>query len=110
MKSELYDKHGTQLNEYHEKSSEDVVNVVHTGFIAQEVEQAARETGFDFSGVDKPKSNDDYYGLRYAEFVVPVIKAMQEQQAMIQSLKAEIEALKSSNEALRLTVNNLNSK
>ena len=30
------------------------------------------EIGFDFSGVDKPKNEEDYYGLRYSEFVVPL--------------------------------------
>ena len=66
-----------------------------TGFIAQEVEKAANELGYDFSGVDKPKNKNDYYGLRYAEFVVPLVKAMQEQQNMIEEMKAEIELLKS---------------
>lgn len=45
-----------------------------TGFIEQEVEQAAKDLGYDFSGVDKPKNADDLYGLRYAEFVVPLVK------------------------------------
>jgi hypothetical protein len=52
--------------------------ITYTGFIAQEVEAAAKDLGFDFSGVDKPKNNDDTYGLRYAEFVVPLVKAVQE--------------------------------
>ena len=52
--------------------------MVQTGFIAQEVEEAAKATGFEFSGIDKPKSDNDYYGLRYAEFVVPLVKAVQE--------------------------------
>jgi hypothetical protein len=34
--------------------------------------------GFDFSGVEKPKNEKDLYGLRYAEFVVPLVKAVQE--------------------------------
>ncbi len=48
---------------------------VTTGFIAQEVEAAAQSVGFNFSGVDTPKNENDYYGLRYAEFVVPLVKA-----------------------------------
>jgi trimeric autotransporter adhesin len=50
----------------------------HTGFIAQEVEKAASDLGYDFGGVDKPKNDQDHYGLRYAEFVVPLVKAVQE--------------------------------
>jgi uncharacterized delta-60 repeat protein len=61
--------------------------VRYTGFVAQEVEQAAKKLGYDFSGVDVPKSKDGMYGLRYAEFVVPLVKAVQEQQKEIQELK-----------------------
>ncbi len=61
-----------------------------TGFIAQEVEQAAKSLGYDFSGVDKPKNADDYYGLRYAEFVVPLVKAVQEQQDIIERQKQKL--------------------
>jgi hypothetical protein len=64
--------------------------IVYTGFIAQEVEQAARELGYDFSGVDKPQNEHSLYGLRYAEFVVPLVKAMQEQQKIIEEQRKEI--------------------
>lgn len=80
---------------------EDKSQILQSGFIAQEVEQAARELGYDFSGVDKPKNGADFYGLRYAEFVVPLVKAIQEQQKTIevlirenQELKGEIEIIK----------------
>jgi hypothetical protein len=65
-----------------------------TGFVAQEVEQAAQSIGFDFSGVDKPENEEGLYGLRYAEFVPPLVKAVQEQQAEIEALKTENERLK----------------
>jgi len=60
--------------------------IVHSGFIAQEVEQAAREVGYNFSGVDKPQREGGLYALRYADFVVPLVKAAQEQQQMIDGL------------------------
>lgn len=50
----------------------------YTGFVAQDVEKAAKELGFNFSGVDAAKNDKDLYGLRYAEFVVPLVKAVQE--------------------------------
>lgn len=59
----------------------------YSGFIAQEVETAANSVGYDFSGVDAPKNPDDFYGLRYAEFVVPLVKAVQEQQELIIELQ-----------------------
>ncbi|MFZ1692967.1 MAG: tail fiber domain-containing protein [Flavobacteriales bacterium] len=67
--------------------------VRYTGFIAQEVEQAAKTVGYDFSGVDAPKNADDLYALRYAEFTVPLVKAVQEQQALIEELMRRIEIL-----------------
>lgn len=67
--------------------------IVYTGFIAQEVEKVAKELDFDFSGIDAPKNASDFYGLRYAEFVVPLVKAVQEQQKKIEELERRIEAL-----------------
>jgi len=64
--------------------------MLQTGFIAQDVEKAASECGFEFSGVDAPKNEKDYYGLRYATFVVPLVKAVQEQQTTIDKQQATI--------------------
>jgi len=70
-------------------------NEIYTGFVAQEVEQAAKGLGFNFSGVDKPgDAANQTYALRYSDFVVPLVKAVQEQQKMIEELKKEIEELK----------------
>lgn len=49
-----------------------------TGFLAQDVDRAAQSIGYDFSGIVKPKHEQDNYSLRYAEFVVPLVKAVQE--------------------------------
>jgi trimeric autotransporter adhesin len=67
---------------------------VQIGFIAQEVEKAATEINFDFHGVSAPKNTDSHYSLRYAEFVVPLVKAVQEQQQIISSQNEVIEILK----------------
>ncbi|OWY24072.1 hypothetical protein C7N43_15875 [Sphingobacteriales bacterium UPWRP_1] len=85
------DETGDQLNR---QALQQKANITYTGFLAQEVEQAAQATGFDFSGVDKPQNDRDLYGLRYAEFVVTLVKAVQEQQEMIVELKKEITQLK----------------
>jgi hypothetical protein len=53
-------------------------NVRETGFVAQEVESLVKKTGYVFSGVEKPETENDHYSIRYAEFVVPLVKAMQE--------------------------------
>ncbi|MCD4696446.1 MAG: hypothetical protein K8S16_09430 [Bacteroidales bacterium] len=67
--------------------------IVQTGFIAQEVQEAAQSLGYDFSGVDPPKNEHDFYGLRYAEFVVPLVKAVQELAKENEELRARIEKL-----------------
>jgi len=66
---------------------------VFSGFAAQEVESAAAASGYDFSGVDKPKNANDFYGLRYGDFVVPLVKAVQEQEKMIGDQRSAIEAM-----------------
>lgn len=59
-------------------------SIRHSGFIAQEVETAAMQLGFSFSGIDVPINDKSPYGIRYAEFVVPLVKAVQEQQKIIE--------------------------
>ncbi|KAF2327746.1 tail fiber domain-containing protein [Flavobacterium ginsenosidimutans] len=71
-----------------------------SGFIAQEVETAAKSIGYEFNGIVKPQSENDFYSLRYSEFVVPLVKAVQEQQQMIESQKADIAELKAQVQAL----------
>ncbi len=60
-----------------------------SGFIAQEVETAAKAAGYDFNGLHTPQNPDDYYSLSYQQFVVPLVKAVQEQQTMIEELKKQ---------------------
>ncbi len=68
--------------------------IIYTGFIAQDVETAAQSLNYDFSGVDAAKNNKDLYGLRYSDFVVPLVKGEQELSAQNDSLRAEIAQLK----------------
>ncbi len=69
--------------------------IVYSGFIAQDVEQAAKELGYNFSGVDAAKNDKDLYGLRYAEFVVPLVKAVQELSKQQDELLKRMEKLES---------------
>ncbi|MEL6391210.1 MAG: tail fiber domain-containing protein [Bacteroidota bacterium] len=62
----------------------------YSGFIAQEVEALAMDLGYAFSGVDTPGHDDDFYGLRYATFVVPLVVAVQEQQEVIEDLASQL--------------------
>ena len=78
----------------------DIEKINFTSFIAQDVEAAAKKIEYDFSGVDK---RGKIMGLRYAEFVVPLVKAVQElsktndelkkQNATLESRLAKLEAI-----------------
>ena len=70
-------------------------NLLHTGFIAQEVEVAAKECGFNFEGVYTPKNQNENYSVAYSQFVVPLVKAVQEQQDSIQKQQKLIDLDKS---------------
>ncbi|MEO7444362.1 MAG: tail fiber domain-containing protein [Ferruginibacter sp.] len=87
-KQAMAGKNIQHLQALHEKEQ-----ITYTGFIAQEVEKTAKELGFDFSGVDNARNENDSYGLRYAEFVVPLVKAVQEQQQLIDKQQEQINLL-----------------
>ena len=85
---------GIKDNSYYPEKY-DIEKIKQTGFLAQEVESAAKESNYDFSGVKAPVNENKPYSISYAEFVVPLVKAVQEQQLVIEELKKEIEELKS---------------
>jgi hypothetical protein len=67
--------------------------IVHSGFIAQEVELAAQQTGFTSSIVSTPSNSQDPYALSYSELVVPLVKAVQELSKAVDSLQTQTEEL-----------------
>ncbi len=83
-----------QLSTYITSAANDeATQMIRTGFIAQEVEQAAKTSGFNFDGVKAPKTEKEYYSLSYSSFVVPLVKAVQEQQEIIQAQNLRISNL-----------------
>ncbi|MFN0276114.1 MAG: T9SS type A sorting domain-containing protein, partial [Chitinophagales bacterium] len=64
----------------------DIEKIQFTGFLAQDVDAAAKKINYDFSGVDK---SGDIMGLRYSSFVVPMVKAIQELSEENENLKQE---------------------
>lgn len=78
----------------------DIEKIKQTGFIAQEVAQAAQAANYEFNGVDVPKNPEDLYSVNYTAFVVPLVKAVQEQQQQIESLKTQLDAQQQINQAL----------
>jgi len=70
-------------------------NTTHYGLIAQEVSQSLAEFGVhtdDFGGYN---GSEGYLSLKYEEFIAPMIKAIQDQQQIINDLQSRIETLES---------------
>jgi hypothetical protein len=68
----------------------------HHGVIAQEIKTILDQKGIDFGGYQdhKIKGGADVLTIGYIEFIGPIIKAIQEQQVIIDDLKQQIAELK----------------
>jgi hypothetical protein len=77
------------FNDSEWKEKYDIQNKRFSGFIAQEVEAAAIKLGYKFSGIDKPSNDEGLYALRYSDFVVPIVKSIQELTALVEDLKKQ---------------------
>jgi hypothetical protein len=103
-KDNLSTADGLALASYDEASA-----IRRTGFIAQEVERAADATGYNFSGLIRPKTEGEHYSLSYESFVVPLVKAIQEQEQVINALKKINDNQKSLNDDLMRRIEKLES-
>ncbi|MFN7013889.1 MAG: tail fiber domain-containing protein, partial [Bacteroidia bacterium] len=82
----------------------DIEKIQWTGFIAQDVEAAAKNINYDFSGLDK---SGEIMGLRYSSFVVPMVKAIQELSRENEELRMENEELKMNDKELENRISKL---
>ena len=80
-----------EVIEMQRKAREAKEKQVQTGFVAQDVEKSAKAVGYDFSGVDVDEMG--IYSLRYAEFVVPLVKAVQELSEQNDKLQEQVNEL-----------------
>ena len=62
------------------------------GFIAQELEETLNASGAAANGIIS-KDDKGMYSVRYNDLMAPMVKAIQEQQLLIQDLKFKIEEL-----------------
>lgn len=76
----------------------------YNGFLAQEVEQAAAAVQYNFSGVIKPANAKDHYSMSYSDFVVPLVKGMQEQEQKIEAQEKTIQQLQQQMDELKKLV------
>ncbi len=63
------------------------------GFIAQELEEALNHAGVTNNGIIS-KDSKGMYGVRYNDLMAPMVKAIQEQQTIIESQQKQIDELK----------------
>jgi len=77
----------------HSSSEEPENKKFEIGLLAQEVEEASVNLGFKNKIVSV--GEDGIYRMDYSKIIMPLVKGMQEQQEMIESLREEIEILKS---------------
>jgi len=84
--------------------------IVYTGFIAQEVEQAAKSINYDFNGVDAPQTNQQLYALRYEAFVMPLVKSIQELSVQNNQLTSSSAVLKTEYQKIQERLDALDKK
>ncbi len=96
-------------SKYLDQNFEAVSAIRQTGFIAQEVETAASAVGYNFNGLHKPDSKEDNYSLSYAQFVVPLVKAVQELSVQNQNLLQKSNEQSKQNEDLQKDIAELRS-
>ena len=92
---EDYRKEGQKFSEVVKDGSK-VRGRYHHGFIAQEVGRVIKESGIDFGGYQDHKiaGGEDVLSLGYDEFIAPLVKAVQELSAKVNSLEARLAKVK----------------
>jgi Chromosome segregation ATPases len=104
-KNELEKEVPQELKDISEKARKSKEDLVQTGFVAQDVEKTAKSIGYKFSGVNVDESG--IYSLSYAEFVVPLVKAVQELSDKNDQLQEQVEELGDKNDRLQKQVEEL---
>ena len=95
-----FDEHLNKNRSKDEVTNEDFATstaIIRTGFLAQDVEKICTDLGYNFDGLHIPDASNptDNYGIAYSQFIMPIVKAVQEQQVIIETQKTELEQLKS---------------
>jgi hypothetical protein len=87
-----YTNTGIVNNSIVKPASYDGEKQLHTGFLAQDVEKIANQLGYSFDGVKVPVNDKDHYSLAYSQFIMPLVKSVQEQQQIIEDQNKEIDS------------------
>jgi hypothetical protein len=76
------------------------------GFIAQDLEETLNTSGAADNGIIS-KDDKGMYGVRYNDLMSPMVKAIQEQQVMIEKQNSTIESLQKQNDELKARLEKL---
>ena len=55
------------------------------------MEKIANDLGYSFDGIHIPANAKDHYSLAYTQFIMPLVKSVQEQQQIIEAQDKKIE-------------------
>lgn len=80
------------LNPVSYRRSNDESKKTEYGFIAQEVEEALNRAGATNTGIIT-RDDAGHYGMRYNDLLAPMVKAIQQQQELLEKQQATIEQL-----------------
>lgn len=92
---ELYFEQGKQRDYTATNDGSKAGKRFHQGFVAQEVKKVIEEMNVDFAGYQDHKINggEDVLSLGYTEFIAPIVKAIQQQQHIIEQLQQRVTIL-----------------
>ena len=92
---ELYFEQGKQRDFTATNDGSKAGKRFHQGFVAQEVKKVIEEMNVDFAGYQDHKINggEDVLSLGYTEFIAPIVKAIQQQQHIIEQLQQRVAIL-----------------
>jgi len=90
-KLDEYSRTGILKNSIAQNASYAGERQLRTGFLAQDVEKIAKDLGYSFDGVHTPANKKDNYSIAYSQFIMPLVKGMQEQQLIIEKLSKQVE-------------------
>jgi len=79
------------LSQEEKAAREDKEKRLYTGFVAQDVEKTAQSIDYNFSGIEVDESG--VYSLEYSEFVMPLVKAVQEYNEKNNALQVQVNEL-----------------
>ena len=90
-----------------EESLTEKGKVLYTGFIAQEVDSAAKKINYSFSGVVLPQNEKDFYRIRYDDFIPSLVVSVKQLNDSSNKIVENVNDLKNQIDSLEEIINQL---